>query len=82
METPQLQNAMWVIGAATVLLIYGGWLCFRLVSSRYACPRCRSGDIRHSETAVAVDPFLRALAILPLRCLACGNRFYNFGRRV
>ena len=76
-----LGAALWLIAGATLLLIAMGWTFFRLVSSRYACPRCGSGEIRHSDTLLGVDGLLKLVAILPLRCLACGNRFYNLGRR-
>ena len=81
MESPGIEIALWLIAGATLLLISSAWLFFRLITSRFACPRCGSEDTRGSETERAIDRLFRAVVIRPQRCLSCGNRYYCFGQR-
>jgi hypothetical protein len=40
-----------------------------------SCPRCTSKDLRLSHRS-GFDWFMSKIGLRPVRCLACGKRFY------
>jgi hypothetical protein len=41
------------------------------------CPRCMAKDIRKSHRSSFWDVIMQSLLASPLRCRACGKRFYK-----
>jgi hypothetical protein len=49
--------------------------------NKKACPHCRSLETSRSHRHGSVERYLlRAIGVLPYRCLDCDARFYVFSR--
>lgn len=42
------------------------------------CPRCRSDLIRRSHRRTKTEKYISLIGVFPLRCRACGERFFKF----
>ena len=55
------------------------WVVHRwsIGSAMMVCPECNSDSIRRSMRHGFLEWFLKRLALLPYRCMACGERFFR-----